>query len=154
MVRLLRPALSWLAVLGLDGSSSSFSLRRGSWSRTKSKKCSTLLFAKASVLLQCANTFQNASLYNSQRLAQCNVRVRTRQLGASPNPHFSDRAACGPVERWLQCGAGRCVMLRAVKRLALCSTGRCVALGAVWRWAQCSAGRSVALYMRCAESKC
>jgi len=33
-----------------------------------------LLLAKASVLLQCTNTFQNASLYNSQKLAQCNIR--------------------------------------------------------------------------------
>ena len=102
-----RPCLGSLAVLGLDGSASSCSLERGAWSATKRAKRPTLLFAKTSVLLQCANTFQNASLYNSQRLAQCNVRVRTRRLGASPSPQSSDGAACGPVSRWALCSAGR-----------------------------------------------
>ena len=49
LVRFLRSALSWLAVLGLDGSPSACSLKRGAWSPTKSTKRSTSLFAKASV---------------------------------------------------------------------------------------------------------
>ncbi len=148
MVRLLRSALSWLAVLGLDGSASSCSLERGAWSPTKSAKRSTLLFAKASVLLLCANTFQNASLYNSQRLEKCNVRVRTRQLGPAQTPTLLT------VLHAALCSAGRCAMLRTEQRWVQCSAGRCVMLRAVQRWAQCSAGRSVALrgaYVLCSK---
>jgi len=93
LVRLLHSALSWLAVLGLDGSASSCSLDLGAWSPTKSAVPSNLLFAKASVLLECACTSQNAPLCNSQRPAQCEVRNRKRQLGASPNPHSADGTA-------------------------------------------------------------
>ena len=129
-----RPCLGSLAVLGLDGSASSCSLERGAWSPTKSAKRSTLLFAKTSVLIQCANTFQNASLYNSQRLAQCNVRVRTRQLGLAQTPTLLT------VLLAALCSAKRCAMLRAVQRWEGCTMLRNVQL-----CAQCSAGRSEAL---------
>ena len=115
-------ARSLCSVLMLDGGSASpCSLERGAWSPTKSTKRSTLLFAQARVLLQCASNSQNAPLYNSQRLAQCNVRVCTRQFGASRNPHSADGAVCGPVQRWALCNAARCI--------ALCG----VALGAALR---------------------
>ena len=146
LVRLLRSALSWLAVLGAVLC----------WALFDAARCAALGGGAGFAEVPRARVSPLRFSWALIEQRKCNKPPLRNWLGslAAIDLALARCARCNVVLSAVQCCAlcsagggagGKCTMLRTVQRCALCNDVRSEALGAVKRWALCSAGRCASL---------